>query len=61
MNTLKAGVQNKYQNRVDNILDRLNGMHMDIENDKSNKLRSLQKQLTQTEGALRHWEHANIK
>jgi hypothetical protein len=45
----------KYQKRVEKILNRLNDMQVDIEKDKQGKLMSLDKQLGQTDGSLIQW------
>lgn len=51
----------KYQKRVEKILNRLNDMQVDIEKDKQGKLMSLDKQLGQTDGSLVQWQEANLK
>lgn len=45
----------KYQKRVEKILNRLNDMQIDIEKDKQGKLMTLDKQLGQTDGSLIQW------
>lgn len=63
-NSMNAGgphTGQKYQKRVEKILNRLNDMQVDIEKDKQGKLMSLDKQLGQTDGSLIQWQESNLK
>ena len=54
-----AGSQ-KYQKRVDKIMQRLNDMQLDIETDKQSKLYNLDSQLEQTDQTLSQWHQSNM-
>lgn len=51
----------KYNERVTRIQNRLNQMQVNIENDKADKLHSLQKHIVTVDGKLTQWNEANSK